>query len=579
MTPSPEARLNAERKPMIRAVGYAVLTIAIMALLFVSFRPTHPGGSAPAGPPAALRAPRSIAERDLSPGTSLISTEESSARSAVASSGSDPSPETTTILPVDEAGQALGGVEVFMRTSSAWASKGTTEEAGSIEVNLEDTDSVDIVARSPGHVSCRYTSEPPHPSIIRLVLEPGGRICGQVLTPKGVAPQADVRVMAVPRFEALETADLLVMLQDGDPSLVTAAVDDDGSYCVEGLRPSQLYSLMCGGAGYVMRGGAKHRYTGDDAVAFEVSRLFGVCVQFIDSAGEHEIRSLGYRALEAWCEDPEARSRTHGSEVWLAGLDPLLYRPPANMIFYVYESDMEVDSVGPIRLTYEIAGYAAGVERFAAGFVGKGTPTVVIPLHSVVSGRGSIEVVFPTLTPDDDAHRMRQIPVGSLDLTHESGAEWSFPVFGMVDGRTVVHDVPLGRYLVRYKSPAFLYPPRTESPAELEVVEEGCRFEVPLEGTGWIRLALRDSKGNAYRGKAQVMVYYGRLQEDDDGRFVASGAIARGTRPPYMFEGLRPGPYTLMLLDPMFRGDSGTRVIEVEVLSGQETIASASLER
>lgn len=484
---------------------------------------------------------------------------------------------TSRVLAVDTSGAPLEGARVFTNGERGWTLRGSTDASGVLALDFAPDATVQVAGRADGFTPTRATSTPPHTDEVRLVFEPGERICGVVRTHAGAAPRAPVRLLAFSRERPIET---LVQRSEhliaGDPTLLLAQSDADGAFCIDGVTPGDVYALACGGHGYVSSRGVTSVMAGKRDVSIEVTRLFGVAIQFLDRTGEHLVSAQGGRGLDGWCEAPQSRFHgTVGVDALLAGLDPKWTSVPPDMVFWTYVSDSEAESLGPVRLTHAVAGYAAGEERFDAGIVAKEVPIVVVPLDPVRVGRASVEVVFTTAVDADGHRRVRQPHDGRLELRGADGVEWAFPVPAAVDERASVHGVPFGSYRARYVATPFQFPARGLEPVALEVGAEGARFEVSLTGTGWIRLALRRVDGSAYTGQVQLSLLNGEVKIRPDGSFRGAAAAARPVSAPYLIEGLPPGRYTALLDSPTFGTPTGERFLTVDVREGEETVLAA----
>ena len=492
-------------------------------------------------------------------------------------SQASPSVGMSRVLAEDTLGTRLEGVRVFTHGELGWTLRGLTDGAGVLALDIESDSTVKVAGRADGCTPARSTSTPPHSAEVRLVFEPGDRICGVVRTHTGVAPGLPVRLMAFsreqPRATLIQRSEYLTA---ADPTLLLAQSDADGAFCIDGVTRGEVYALACGGHGYVSQSGVTSVEAGKLDVSIEVTRLFGVGIQFIDRTGHHVVSTLGGRGLNGWCEAPQ--SRYHGAvgiDALLAGLDPKWMSLPPDMVLWTFVSNSETDTLGTVHLEHEIAGYAPGAERFDAGIVAKEVPVVLVPLDPVHDGRATVDVVFATTVDADGHRRVRQPHEGRLQLRGEDGVEWAFPVPATEDQRVSVHGVPLGSYRARYVSAPFQFPARDLAPLALEVSAEGARFEVPLAGTGWIRLSLKRADGSAYEGQVQLALLEGEVKIRPDGSFRGSAAAARPVNAPYLIEALAPGRYTALLDAPAFVSTTGQRLLAVEVREGEETLLAA----
>jgi len=486
---------------------------------------------------------------------------------------------STRILALDERGAVIEGAVIYARAGGKWSERGRTDRMGELELDLVRTLEIDFVGRASGFTPVRASSQPPHPGRLELVFTPGDRICGVVRTSRGVPPSAPVRVIVFSRESALEALiPRVTRLTEGDPSFLLAVTDSDGAFCIEGVNAGELYSLACGGAGYATRGGVRTARAGEQHVSIEVTRLFGAGVQFVDRTGRREIRSLAHRTLEGWCEEPGSRFRgsVDAIDVYLAGVDPNWGPVPRGMLLWFFESDSEAASVGPVRLDHELAGYAAGVERFPAGIVSGEIPIHVVPLDDGFFERGVLEVVFTTKAGSDEQSRVRVPHNGNLELSTESGAVWQFAVAPDAEGKALIEDVPGGRYGARFVSQPFVHPPRSEPPVTLDVLDGTNRLEVPLTGAGWIRFELSDSTGAPYAGLVQLMLVRGELETQTQSKPGARLVAGRGIRPPYIVEGLEPGRYRAMLILPSFAPPTSGGALIVDVRADAESVIRAS---
>jgi len=477
-------------------------------------------------------------------------------------------------------GAAVAGASIFTKGLGGWVERGQTDDAGVVELEFEPGSPVEIVARAPGFVPGLDRSEPPHAAERTLVLEPGDRICGMALTSTGAPPRKPVRVFAYSRErELVGLARNVARLAENDPSLLVTTTDESGAFCLDGARKDELHEVACGGNGYADRRGTTAAQAGKLDVSISLTRLFGVAFQFIDSTGVEKVRSLGGRMIEGWCEAPG--SRVHSATdvaVWLAGLDPKWTSVPPGMLLWVYSSDTESETLGPIRLDHELAGFAAGVERVNAGTVAAEIPTHVVALEPTHFGRATVEIVFTSRAGTDGAVRVRDVKEGLLRLTDQDRNAWDFLVESGNDGHAQVHGVPCGRYRARYVSQPFQFPPRTEPAIELLVeAVAGAKLEVPLDGTGWVRLSVRRKDGTAYSGQIQLSLFEGEHGQRGEREFRTRLTTGRSLGAPYLIEGLAPGRYTVFAHMPTFRSESGSHFIVLDVRDGEETVVSASV--
>lgn len=489
--------------------------------------------------------------------------------------------ERGTRIEVRAAGGGLvAGASIFTKGVGDWVERGKTDGAGVVELELEPGSSVEIVARAQGFVPGLDRSEPPHAAEQTLVLEPGDRICGVALSGTGAPPVKPVRVLAYSRErELVGVARSVARLVENDPSLLITTTDESGAFCIDGARRGELHVLACGGNGYADRRGTTTVQAGKSDVSISLTRLFGVAFQFIDSTGVEEVRSLGGSMIEGWCEAPDSRAHSAtGVDVWLAGLDPKWTSVPSGMLLWVFSSDTESETLGAIRLDHELAGFAAGVERVNAGTVAAEIPTHVVALEPTHFGRATVEIVFTSRADAGSAVRVRDVKEGLLRLTDQDRHTWDFLVKPGNDGRAQVQGVPCGRYRARYVSQPFQFPSRTEPAIELLVdAVAGAKLEVPLDGTGWVRLSLRRKDGTAYSGQVQLALFDGEHGQRGEGEFRTRLTTGRSVGAPYVIEGLAPGRYTAFAHMPTFRSESGSQFIVLDVRDGQETVVSAAV--
>lgn len=484
------------------------------------------------------------------------------------------------VVALDDHGTALEGAAIYARCGGIWRDCGRTDRAGELRIEISEAPEVELVGRAGGYTPSRATLAIPCPERVPLVFMQGERICGVVRTSRGMPPSIPVRLVAF--SSEVETQNIVRRvgsLAEGDPSLLAAVTDADGAFCIDGVTAREVFSLACGGAGYVARGGVRTVRAGQQQVSIEVTRVFGAAAQFLDRTGRQTIRGLGHRTMETWCEEPGASYRgSSGSlDVFLAGVDPKWSVVPPDMLLWFFESDSESQSVGPVRLDHELAGYAAGVERFPARIVSDELPVFVVAVEDRVTERAAIEVHFTSEAGSHDQPRIRAPHEGQLELTRQDGTVWQFLVEPDTQGRARVEDVPCGHYEARFLSPPFAFPAFQEAAVPIEVAESGTRFDVPFDGTGWVRFELSNRTGAPYRGVVQLMLTRGEERAGPGGKFSGRLAAGRGLRPPFLVEGLEPGRYTARLLFPAFEADSGTGALTVDVHADEEAVVRARL--
>ena len=483
------------------------------------------------------------------------------------------------VVALDDHGAALEGATIYARHGGIWRDCGRTDRAGELRFESGEAPEIELVGRAVGYTPSRATFALPYPERLPLVFTQGERICGVVRTSRGMPPSNPVRLVAF--SSEVETPSIVrrvAFLAEGDPSLLVAVTDEDGTFCIDGVTAREVFSLACGGAGYVARGGVRAVRAGEH-VSIEVTRVFGAAAQFVDRVGGQLIRGLGQRTMETWCEEPGAsyRGGSESLDIFLAGVDPKWSVVPPDMLLWFFESDSEAQSIGPVRLDHELAGYAAGVERFPAGIVSDELPVFVVAVEDRFTDRAAIEVHFTSKAGSHDQPRIRAPHEGQLELIQQDGTVWQFLVEPDTQGRARVEDVPCGHYEARFVSQPFAFPSLQEAAVPIEVLEGGTRFDVPFDGTGWIRFELSNRTGAPYRGVVQLMLTRGEQPAGPRGRFSGRLAAGRSMRPPFLVEGLEPGRYTARLLFPAFEAGFGTGALTVDVHADEEAVVRARL--
>jgi hypothetical protein len=463
---------------------------------------------------------------------------------------------------------------VFNR--GGWRFAGESNARGVVELT-DQTEVTQVVAKAEGFATTRLGltdgswNEP-----VRVVLAAGWSHCGRVVTASGGPPPPGLTVVAT-WIDGPSEGDARDRWMDGDPSLLRARVDESGNFCVSGLRSGGLYSLFCGGAGFVMTRPSlcrvDERSTGR---TLEVGRLFGTMVLLEDERGS-PVPLLGERIWEAWC--PGGSATSANLTAVLAGLDIALLAAPDSTELLMFVSDSLEDTIGPVTLDHELAGYERGHAVLEAKAISQGIAQYRLQLQTTEPLRSVLHVRFdrrdhsPDLAGDRELARMGELELVEEDRPSARPLRFSLSIDDA--GRVGALGVPLGTYRARYVSSVLRIPRAGSVGQRIDVTRTGAELELSLATSGGLKLDLRDRDGSAYEGLVRVDLLVGPPQNPGPGGRVRSVVAGSGNfRPPYRIEGLSPGEYTVSLSAPRFTGERGER-LAVLVREGEEVVVSA----
>jgi len=468
------------------------------------------------------------------------------------------------ILVTHEAAGPIVGATITRVPADGNRSQYHTDRSGRAECEAFAGDS--ILVEAAGYKCRSMHLEAIPDSVLEIQLLRGHSITGMVVTPNGIPVGSGVTVQAFQFHPNSNGAAEAASAMAGSADQHVTATAPDGSFSLDDLGENTLYSIACGGGGYLQPQPVRDVPSDCEPVRIEVMFGFWASVCFQDQQGSPVPISLvrsPASSFELGSEDPTVRTLWSSERtVILAEVERLVGPRKLGCETWVCASR----SGGPYAALF-YAGAVPGFEptrvEFRALPIGSEVPEVSISLRNMASGRGSLEVEFvrasgaDALTPDE------RTPRGILHLSSDEQASLSYPLLEGSFGSRILTDIPYGAYYARFVagSMPFIYPSEDQDPIAVSIDKGDHELTIVVPPTGGIDAEVIDESGGSFRG--DIVLHMGRPPEEAsaaDGshnpglRLVRQTNMRTLTGPPFILTGLVPGDYYCALVEP-FRAD------------------------
>lgn len=367
----------------------------------------------------------------------------------------------------------------------------------------------------------------------------GSVVSGRVVRRDGGALPPALRVVALPGADFPSTG------RRSEPAAlrerIDAVVSGDGAFRLDASTALDQAELTAVAPGWIAA--RRMRVLGARA-EIELAPLFAVAVELVDGDGSpietnarlHAVKG----AFEALCQDRgvhDANERIE--ELELAGcVDVSRTARERNWLFF--RGTDERESVGPIELSVDVAGYAPKRTHVRAQRWTGGVPqSARVELAQRASGFGTIDLELTGLPEigfdaDGGGHAL-----AGLRLVDAAGKRYQLALSEFRAGTFRFDGIPMGDYYVGLTVADVFHFPTADEPLLVSVGNEPASLRVDCSDAGALWVQLDDGCGGEYSGRATLRVH----------RIVGGGyrhiTFERG---PYVLPAMAPGEYDIGML-------------------------------
>ncbi len=473
------------------------------------------------------------------------------------------------IVVKDPVGGLIQGAKVHLQTNRETGLLGETNITGEVVARLTRRPSSVILVRSLGYQPSWTTlvNEGDWPSNLSIQLEYDGHIAGAVLQDGGArGVESGIQVAAWPDGFSPTRSQLSEVLSGRFvPGISHTQTLEGGAFVLDGLDPSQRYSLSAGGKGKLARFSnlstppVQSVLPSNIPVEILVDSLYGVRIR-LRGAGGATLRTsprvhgggTTWEMSEAVIDDTVkdvSSAAMHLALLGISEINSLRVGPegstPWGDRIVLFRSEFARDRLGPLLYSVSAAGYQPVWTEFDLPSLENGLSSLQIELAPNVDEWGKVRILC------SDSGGALFSPVksssqwfGKLTLNHESGSRYEVAVHTPDAGGEVIDGVPCGEYNVRFVTRAgtHYHPKSLNSPWKVSVQSSQAitDIDIPLEGLSGVVLEPFDETGAPFTG--QVTLNLTRDIGLSQGRVSHSAFFPR---PPYVFNGLNPGEWEL----------------------------------
>ena len=387
-------------------------------------------------------------------------------------------PESFVVRAVDEAGQAVSGVAVFLVRTRDWQNIGTTDAAGEIraEVSLLPSEGCEIVGQVHDYAQARQWASPGNEQGFTLRMLESGTLAGRVTLPDGTAlPGATLA--AVDSRIILSSLTATLRMIEGDPTATISASNDSGEFSIDSLSPACSYRIYAGTNGYVLLG-RRDAYTPTRTdLNFVAAPLFGFSVDLREPDGSSvQVSANMILDCNAWYAGTEERPTPVGaSGAIMAGVPPESVRadPGHYYFFYTSPKGLPTADLGPFDFSATIPGYSPARVQAWATPISDGIAKYSSIVIRETDCRGDLDVEFYGL-PSNPSEHSRSIGFATLTLQPREGGT-AIPLQMSDDRVRRIYAIPCGTYQARMQSSkGFFYWPFAQSDSAEVVIKDGA---------------------------------------------------------------------------------------------------------
>lgn len=399
-----------------------------------------------------------------------------------------------------------------------------------------------MVVQASGRADHMAELDSPPPALVTVKLAPSSTISGEVTLSSGAPPPFPVLVCAVESGRR----DVKAMLGIGNDDRVvfpSAYSDSAGRFTIQGVDPKKVYTVACGGRGWVSPSASRISPGSDGLVRLMLWRVYGCLLRFEPAGMLTPWPSLARVSTEAR-PDPDTRLALPESwEILLAaiGCEWRMYQCREFERLWFCISKYDSGPQKTLRGRIDIPGFQSALLE------------AVIPPLAVER----LSVVTQTLTPTATAF-------GTLRATFKMGYRTSRKAGRVVNSALVLRlqsaDTPEHHFAFGVSNPSALPIVANGLPSGsyqvtlslssgdsadvlgsryMTVGATPCDIEYSLEQLGYLEVGLKDAPGEqnapAERNLTEI-----RLVSPERPTITAVFS-----EPPYVIEGLPPGTYVV----------------------------------
>lgn len=351
--------------------------------------------------------------------------------------------------------------------------------------------------------------EPLESSEIEIILERGGVISGQCVSPNG-APLAGARVVAFLTSSDISASDLDAALTAQFPCAPSITrCDDFGQFSIGGLIESHSYSLFAAGSGYATSQYLANITASMSDVRVKMVPLFGAALRISAEDGRnlHELASRSYGGIGHSAPSHSHLPAISSPIMRLAGVSPQKKKKNKSLLEYRFFA-LEASSaqIGPFRLHCNLPGYENLLGEYWADRVQGEIRYQDFLLKPTSSSVGTIRIRFlrPFYT-----HEVRQETPRSIGTVHIKNIlnkrVHEIQVYPS-EATFLVENLPFGEYDLFFVSANSLtrYPHWGEPKHRASIGADLTEIVFDNSGTGAIEVRILEPGGDFYKGKAIV---------------------------------------------------------------------------
>lgn len=465
-------------------------------------------------------------------------------------------------LPVQRARLTITGDTLGVRL-------GQSDAYGNVEVSEVPVESLDLAVTAQGFKDHEARLTPPLPRQVEIVLHPLSTICGTVVMQDGTPVGAGVTVIV---SESSASVDLAAFASGSldDARVQRVSTDDLGAFCAHGLNAELTYTLLCGGNGFATARALTQVRPDTGHQELVVGRLFAVQVRFKEPSGE-AARVHDYRRHELrwWTDIPSATVTTLGAASFLAGVPLARGADELQSPVLLFLGGGMEETLSPVQLAGNIAGYAPVRTTLKAYAVGEGLHESIVYLEPKATGWGSVRVRYSSADDVSPQAMGNSLPDGILTLSDEHGGILRAKVSSKDPEGVVLEDIPHGTYAAHLSGSHSVF--RHPSTGDVQLYVDGgapAELLVPVDDLGAVQLRVLNQQGIEYTGRVQLMVSSGWPNEGTPGhsRVMTTGGTIELKSAPYVLRGIPEGKYSIAVLWPRASSDAMPGVVHVEVV-------------
>lgn len=539
-------------------IAVAAGVVLATFVLWVAVRSATPDGSGPSiSPPAEQRGPDSASGASAAPA-------EASRAAAIG-----PSLESLLLRVTSSSGSPVQGARLAITGDTLGVWRGRSDAVGNAEVPEIPVESLVVVVTAARFKDHEARLTPPLPRQVEIVLHPLSSICGTVVMEDGTPVGAGVTVLVAESTASVDIAALATGSLDVS-RVQRVSTDARGDFCAHGLNAEKSYTLLCGGNGFATASAQTQIRPDSGHQELVVGRLYGVLVRFQEPSGA-TARVHDYRRHELrwWTDVDKVRVTTLGVASFLAGVPLARGADELQSPVLLFLGSGTEETLSPVRLAGNIAGYAPLRTTLKAYSVAEGLHEGIVRLEPTATGWGAVRVCYSSAGDASPLAMGNSLPDGILTLSDEQGRILRAEVRPTDPEGVVLQDIPHGTYAAHLSGShsSFRYP----STADVQLYVDGgapAELLIPVDGLGAIQLRVMNSDGKEHTGRVQLLVSSGWATEEATGRssVLTAGSTIDLKSAPYFVRGLPAGKYSIAVWSPRTSSNVGLSILQVDVV-------------